>query len=283
MNLKKSLLYNSKFYYGAKTIYIDVTDIMKINILSTNIVVINNKLFKCDPYPNVIKYLKIKNYNNIGKHILIKENDSIKLEYDKIKPTYNINTISQDLNNYNAVNIFGKGPTFTNMKKEHNYVLHIGINQAVNLLDEVDMLVINDIHNIFKITVNTFKKLKYILTPEYMNVDLHYNINGYWENAYIFAINNGFTGVYIIYNLKNRKINNNIITLESYVTSSNTAIEFICRYTNIIDIQTYGVANGLNYGKEFDGNGIYDEERIKFIHDNIIFLKKKYKKNIIIN
>ena len=281
MNLKKSILYNCTFLYGAKNKYINVTNIMKQTILSTNNIKISNAIFKTDPMPNVIKDLKILNYNN--KNIQIRENDIINLEYDDID-NININMISKDLNNYNKVIVFGKGPTFKNIPRKNNETFHIGINQASNILDDIDMIVINDIHNIFKIIPETIKKLKYILTPEYMNIELRYNENGYWKNAYIYLINNGFTGKYIIYNLKNRKVHNNdIISLESYHTSANTAIEFICIFTKIINIHTYGVANGLNYGEGFIGNGIYDEKRIKFIYDNIINLKNKYNREIVIN
>lgn len=284
MNLNKNILYNCTFYYGAKNTFINVTDIMKQIILSTNTIKITNKLFKVDPFPNVIKHLKIIMYNN--KNIEIKENKIITLEYNDMKMinALNISTISNELNNYNKVIIFGKGPTFKNIIRENNETFHIGINQASNILDDIDMIVINDIHNIFKIMPKTIKKLKYILTPEYMNINLRYNENGYWKNAYIYLINNGFTGKYIIYNLKNRKVHNNdIISLESYHTSANTAIEFICKFTKIMNIHTYGVANGLNYGEGFIGNGKYDEKRIKYIYENIINLKNKYKKDIIIN
>ena len=283
MNLNKIVLYNCTFSYGAKNKYIDVTDMMKTIILSTNTIKITNNLFKQDPVPNVIKYLKIINYNN--KNIKVKENYIIKLEYDdmQIIDISSIKTISNELNNYNKVIVFGKGPTFKNIPHEDDNTLHIGINQASNMLDDIDMIVINDIHNIFKITPETLKKLKYILTPEYMNIELRYNVNGYWKNAYIYLINNGFTGKYIIYNLKNRRFhNNNIITLETYNTSANTAIEFICKFSKIMEIHTYGIANGLDYGEGFSGNGLYDEKRINFIQNNIIQLKNKYNRNIVI-
>jgi hypothetical protein len=50
-----------------------------------------------------------------------------------------------------------------------------------------------------------------------------------------------------------------------------------------MDIYTYGVANGFNYGKGFNGNCTYDEKRIKYIYDNIINLKNKYNRNILVN
>lgn len=284
MNLNKTLLYNCTFLYGANNTFIDVTDIMKTLILSTNTIKISNNIFGRDPLPNVIKCLKILNYNNIN--IKITENKIITLEYNDMEMInlFNISQITKELNNYNKVVVFGKGPTFKNLPRDSVETLHIGINQASNILDDIDMIVINDIHNIFQLTQNAISKLKYILTPEYMNIKLRYNENGYWKNAYIFLINNGFTGKYIIYNLKNCRIrNSDIISLESYHTSANTAIEFICKFTKIIDIHTYGIANGFNYGEGFNGNGIYDDARIKFIHDNIINLKNTYNKNIVIN
>ncbi len=290
MNLKKSILYNCTFLYGAHNKYIDVTNIMRINILNKQNIKITNNLFKKDPVPNVIKHLKILNYND--KNIEIVEKSIIELEYDdtdlnnvnNIVTCNNIATISDELNNYNKVVIFGKGPSFKNIPRDMDKTFHIGINQASNILDDIDMIVINDLHNIFKITPKTIKKLKYILTPEYMNIEFKYDKNGYWENAYIYLLNNGFTGKYIIFNLKNTPHpNNNIISLDTYHTSANTAIEFICKFTNINNIHTYGVANGLNYGTGFIGNGLYTNKRIEFIRENIIYLKNKYNRKITIN
>lgn len=284
MVLSKNILYNCSFLYGARKNYIDVTDIMKNNILKTNKIMINNNLFKIDPAPNIIKNLIIKNYDK--NNITMKEGDIIHMKYDDMPfiDRNNINKITNIINNYDTINIFGKGPTFTNIKKPNKSIFHIAINQAANYLDDVDVLFINDIHNIFKITSDTFKKLKYIITPEYMNIDLQYDENGYWKNAYIYALANGFTGDYLIYNLNLRTNNKNIITLDTYITSSNNAIEFICKFTKVNNINTYGIGkNGLNYGDGFVGNGIYNVDRIKMIYDNIIFFKEKYNRNIIVN
>ncbi len=284
MYLNRQKLKSCNFLYGVDQKYIDVSNIMK-NILELNSIRITNDLFKTDPAPCVVKNLKILNYKN--DPIYIKEKDYIYMD-DSDMPDLiklkNISEIKNIINTYNSVKVFGKGPTFKNIDRQDN-AFHIAINQAANLLDDVDMLVINDFHNIFKITPEAFKKIKFILTPFFLNINCLFNINGdgHWKNAYDYAIKNGFTGKYIVYNLAFCPPNNQIITLNKAITSAHSGIEFICKYCNIKNIYTYGVAKGLNYGNDFTGNGIYNEARIQYIYNNLMDLKNTYNINIIIN
>ena len=114
----------------------------------------------------------------------------------------NINTLINDFTNISNVRIFGKGDTFDNILKTSYEEFHIGINQTVNELSECDMLVINDLHNIYLIKDEVFSKLKYILTPEYLHINCRFNLNGKWINVYDYLIKKKFIGKYIIYNLK---------------------------------------------------------------------------------
>lgn len=207
--------------------------------------------------------------------IFIRINDSNKIIYKK-----DIDKLIDEFKDINLVRVFGKGSTFKNIEKKNPNEFHIGINQSINFLSECDMLVINDLHNIFLIDSDKIKKLKYILTPEYLHIDGYFNKNGHYENVLKHLEKNNFEGKYIIYNLKtNPNSNENFIDLNSTISSSNTAVEFICLYLNkfIKKIECCGIGkNGKRYNKLFVGNGNYDEARIAEISYHISKICIKY-------
>jgi hypothetical protein len=124
----------------------------------------------------------------------------------------NINLVENDFKNIDYVRIFGKGNTFQDVKKTSEKEFNIGINQTVNELTDCDMLVINDLHNIYLIKDEVFKKIKYILTPEYLHIKLKFNIEGHFQKVYGYIKEKGFVGKYIVYNLKsNPNLNKNYI------------------------------------------------------------------------
>jgi hypothetical protein len=145
---------------------------------------------------------------------------------------------------YNKAIIFGKGPTFANKSKNNDQsLLHVGINNAVNYLDECDMLTLNDIETVDMIDDNVYTKIKYILIPEYPQKCQKFNKNITWRLLYD-KIKDIYTGYIIVYNLKtNPNPNNKLLTLSTGVTSSNTANEFLCKYLReyISHVDFYGV------------------------------------------
>jgi hypothetical protein len=209
--------------------------------------------------------------------IFIRINNLDKIEIIHKKDIYNL---IDEFKDTTLIRVFGKGPTFKNIEKTNPNEFHISINQSINFLSECDMLVINDLHNIFLVDIDKIKKLKYILTPEFLHIDGYFNKNGYYQKVLTYLEKNNFKGKYIVYNLRtNPDLNENFIDLHSTISSSNTAIEFICVYLNkfIKKIECYGIGqNGKRYNNLFVGNGNYDEARIAEISFHISKICKKH-------
>ena len=254
-------LYNNKLknaYYGIKKKNrIDVKDIVEIYVKKNNIFVVNNQVFNCDPCIDQIKFLYI--ITELRKY-KIKENHICCFIYEKnIINIHNIDELNL-FSNINLVRIFGKGPTFKNIRKRNDNELHFGINQTANFLDDIDVLVINDLHNIYKIDKNVFKKLSYVLIPEFLHINKTFNEKGNWIQVY-HHIKDVFKGYYIIFNLfSNINSNPHLITINIGTSSVNTATQFVCDYfKNLKKIEFYGtgVKSTLNYNNHFVGNGDY--------------------------
>jgi|SaaInlStandDraft_5_1057022.scaffolds.fasta_scaffold00977_2 hypothetical protein len=260
----------TKYYYGLEEKYIDVTLIINNILINKNLFTINNKIFKKDPVPNKVKKLKII-YNE--KEYFFNEKIELTINYIFPENVYDKNKIKNLKLDYNKVTLFGKGPTFKNIKKENNE-FRCAINQASNIIDDVDLICMNDEHNIDLINDNVYKNLKYLLIPEYQHIKQYFNKNGHWINVYN-KLKNKFNGIYIIYNLKtNKNPNKKLINLPSVFTSANNCIDFICLYTTIKQIELYGIGmvSVSNYNELFIGNGNYTinrTNRIKILIENI--------------
>lgn len=200
----------------------------------------------------------------------------------------NINIINDLFSSYKYCRIFGKGPTFQDKEKSDN-ILHITANQASNEVTQVDMVVVNDLHNIDKINDSVYENLKFLLIPEYIHNNWTCDKDVTWRNVYE-KVKNKFNGYYIIYNLfSSPSPNPNLITLESKKSSCNNACDFVCKYLNsfIIQIDCYGIGfKGRNekfYHDKFIGNGYYDIARLLSITCNIKKVCEEYKIKFILN
>ena len=195
-------------FYGSNN-KINVSEILK-KILNLNIkkkyfiiIKVNNITFKKDPDVNKPKklYLKIndKSYEFKEQTIL----------YFNLKFSFNLvlkhNFDNLNFNQYNYATIFGKGPSFKNVDKKDKE-LRCAINQAGDFANDVDFMCMNDSHNIFKINNKTYKKLKYLLIPEYMHINQKSCNEGYFVNIFEY-LNNKFFGNLIIYDLMSSKKN----------------------------------------------------------------------------
>jgi hypothetical protein len=194
----------------------------------------------------------------------------------KIIKKKDINIILEDINKNNFATIFGKGPTFKILEKEKNE-FRICINQSSNLSPDVDMIAINDLHNIYKIHDCVYNKLKYLLIPEYLHKEKTGREKEYYS-IILKYLQDKFFGNLIIYNLKTTKQKNEeLIDLFSVSSSGNTAVDFICEQTKIKKIELYGIAvEGDNYHSEFIGNGYYKKNLIRFMKNYINFICEKY-------
>lgn len=194
----------------------------------------------------------------------------------------NISEITEEFKFINLVRVFGKGPSFEIIHKNSNSEFHIGINQATNFIPECDMMVINDLHNLYLINIFKLKALKYIITPEYLHINQKFNINGHYSKVVDYLKKNNFNGKYIIYNLRsNPNPNLNFISLPSRVSSSNNAIDFVCIFLNkyIKNIECYGIGihySMKNYNNKFIGNGNYNKNTINYISKYIKIICNKY-------
>ena len=255
---------------------------MKIKLKEKNNLVSNDKNIESILSDIIKKYITFyevvsdisftlndKNYKVKNKTLIIFEYiypDNV-ITYDKI------NKFKKMFKNKNGC-VFGKGPTFIIKNKQSNDIF-FGINQTVNFND-CDFFCANDLHNIYK--VNDFSNIKYILIPEYLHINGRFNIKGYWYQIYEY-LKDKFYGEFIIYNLRTSLYpNSKLITISKCKTSCNTAINFICIYTNIKIINTYGIGvlSKDNYKNIFDGNGTYDTKRIKIIKNEITNICNKY-------
>jgi hypothetical protein len=137
--------------------------------------------------------------------------------------------------------IFGKGSSFKVIKKDKNS-LFICINNTINNID-ADILVVNDIESFNIIDKKSLSResLKYIIIPHHPHKEHrpHNNI------THLDIINNiDFNGDFIVYNLKTWKNpDDSFITLSSCLTGSNTALEWLIKFTNIKEVETYGIGN----------------------------------------
>ena len=184
----------------------------------------------------------------------MKEGDDI---YFNIKLSFNVifkNEINKiGLNKYDYATIFGKGPSFKIIEKKSNE-LRCAINQASNIAKDVDFLCMNDHHNLFKIDLDTYKNLKYLLIPEYLHIDGKFNKKGHWFKVYDY-LKDKFNGEIIIFNLRTCKYKNTqFIDIPRCKTTSNVAVNFICIFLNsyIKEINTYGIGiiSNKNYNEK---------------------------------
>ena len=278
-----------KCFYGLNKSLTNTSNKVRVhlnNCINKNIYFItfkiNNTNMGIDPAPGKCKifnlHFKDKQYN-------LKENENI---YFYIKLAFNIvfkNEINGiGLDKYNYATIFGKGPTFKNIDKKDKE-LRSAINQAGNFAKGLDLLCMNDHHNIFEINDKIYKNLKYLLIPEYMHINQKSSKEGYFETILEY-LNNKFFGNLIIYDLKTSKKNTQyIIDLQTAQSSGNNCFEFIGKYTNIklIDLYGVGIKSKKKYNDNFIGNGLYTDDIIetivKVLKDSANIYKLKYKLN----
>lgn len=315
-NLNKTIVINNKLF-GKDPILnvvkelIIVADKKYIIPEKTSVIINYNVKHSINNYKYITTFIydnDIKvTYNNIDVTNIIKNKVSFKVTKelfnldvncnliidDKYYCKYNDNIIIINKNKIGDINdfknkhiqMFGKGPTFKDVEKKD---IKICINQTANFVNDVDILAINDIHNIDRVNMDVIKKLKYIIMPEYLNVNQTFNKSGHWSYVYD-KVKNIFNGKFILYNLangnrhpSNEQLYNN--DRRCYLTTANTCNYLLCNYFKIKQIDFYGIGviNQNNYKDGFIGNGTYDNVRLTRINKNLqtICKENKVKYNI---
>lgn len=158
--------------------------------------------------------------------------------------TNNINSINHILSQYNTAYVYGKGPTFKN-NNDINTInsLHIAINDTIEKLNKCDMFVFNDIEVFNRIDIHKIIQCKLILLPMYPHLSRRFNPKCSYKLVIDKLNKFNYNGFIIIYNLKtNPNPDKNFITLNTAISTSNTAIHFICNYLSTIkNINTFGI------------------------------------------
>lgn len=237
--------------------------------------IINNTTMGNDPCKGSKKILNLTINNQSYK---IKEKSVIFFTYNKSVITKkvivkeNIKLLNDLFSKYKSVRIFGKGPTFKDIEKKDDD-LYIGINQTVNLLKKCDVLALNDLHNINKIDIKVFPKLKFIIIPEYLHIEWKFDKKGHWTVIYD-KIKDYFNGYYIVFNLVTSKFPNPLLLdLSIGISTANTVNEFVCKYLKKhitkINFHGIGIKSSQNYHEQFIGFGYYNDRRIEYIRNNL--------------
>jgi hypothetical protein len=277
-----------KCKYGINKTYVDVTRIiLKIvngNIKKNKIIIkinVNNKTMQKDPFFNKKKHLIVIIKNE--KYIINENNDVIfTIIYpENIYFLKDLNVIKNEFSKYNKAVLFGKGPTFKNTKCKNNE-LRCAINQAANLISGVDIICMNDLHNISLIDDKVYNNLKYLLIPQYLHINQNFSNDGYFLNIFDY-LKDRFYGKFIVYNLITSKINTKyLISMSGAISSANNLFEFICKFTDIKNVNTYGIGikSNIDYHKNFVGNGKYTDDKVNRIKNNFEMNSRKYKVKI---
>jgi len=183
----------------------------------------------------------------------------------------NIKQWSEGLEKFNEVVILGKGPSIDlYIESNHKDAFIIGINQAVNIY-KCSMLVANDVESYKAINGNTYENLEYILCPVYPHAKGRPKER--FDRSVLKKIGT-FNKKFIPFNLKTSEhIEKEYISLNSKITSSNNAADFVNQYMlNIKTIFLYGIGmqNSNKYASCFGkGGDQYKDSYLQIIRENI--------------
>ena len=72
----------------------------------------------------------------------------------------NINSVTEYFKNKTTAAIFGKGPSFKQIKKKNDNELFVCINTSINYIDGCDILVANDFESYTNVKPEKLKDLK---------------------------------------------------------------------------------------------------------------------------
>lgn len=195
--------------------------------------------------------------------------------------------IKYNWGSYTSSIIFGKGPTFKVIPIEDlqdKFV--VCVNDTINYIDKCDLLVCNDIESFDKIDLTQLAKCKLILIPYHIHKSCkpHHTIT--YKNV-IDMINEYYNSNIIVYNLKSiNKKYPEMSSLDSAITSSHTAYEFISKYIPQINSTIcYGVCRTGNatitfYKGEEKSINTEHFNRYKLFMNELGQISKRYNRTI---
>lgn len=186
---------------------------------------------------------------------------------------HNINDVIDELNGYDRIYVFGEGPTLKNINKESETDMFVCINHAITVIKDCDMMVCSDIEAFDGYDYSMLSNVKYILMPYH----IHENGKSHTGLTYkrvISRINDHFRGKLILYNYSGDHVHKKYISLESYMTSANIAVEFLCKFAKVKRYICYGIGiKGKNTysrmltNKSHNDDFYSDKELIKIRND----------------
>ena len=238
---------------------------------------VNGKTFNF--YPSKDKDKKNRLEILTEKHILtIYDNISCYIVYDDLV----INKYNNELYDFyrdKNINIFGKGPTFKNIKCNENDI-NVCVNSTINFVDECDIFTFNDMETLDQINFKKLNNVKYIFIPEYLHHKGKKNVKNIWFNVHL-KIKDHFKGKYILFNLYDTPLKNHqILNIDSGYSSALTFSEYLIKYNYIyikkINYYGIGISDRLYYNKIFKKNTLWNENNIKLIRNKLLHLVKKY-------
>lgn len=154
--------------------------------------------------------------------------------------------------------IVGKGPTAQYICKA-DFPGHytVAVNQACIFIDDVDYLCMNDYESLQGLTKNDLMKVKNLVIPEWPHFDCRPKIPHVSHQTIIDEVvricdseHTPNAIVFDLYTSPNR--NDNLISIDRIVSSTETAISFLAKHKNVIDITTFGVNIPNKIGHHID-------------------------------
>ena len=149
----------------------------------------------------------------------------------------------------NELILFGKGPSFrTGVQTKSNQMI-MCVNDSINHINNCDILVINDLKNMFKIETGKLKNLKNLIIPYHIHQrnfkpDINYTYHNFCQ-----TFNEKYQGNLIVYNLRTINVNySDFVSLDTAISGAHTGLEFIFKFLpSIRTVSTYGIGKKNGY------------------------------------
>jgi hypothetical protein len=144
-----------------------------------------------------------------------------------------------------------KGPTAKNIyRKDHPQSILVGINQGLQLIDDVDYVFMNDIESLCGLTSEDLRGVKTFVIPEYPHKKCRFD----WSNDHVVFCDRlkelDYKGNVLLFNLHTSMLpRGDLINVSTNCTSTtHTAIYCLNKMFGYDDFETYGFLKKGKYG-----------------------------------